>query len=216
LPNETEFSVSANTGFSFSEDFNLGCRDISLRYLKEDANSRKFSHPDLHGWILEHRQELLNAISGLIQYWHQKGCPAGETPFTSLPEWARIVGGILVTCGLGNPCMPQLVGTMTTDTITAEMKRLFEIAYQENFAVWSTTCCTWQADSIRFAWPLSLAKADLWRLGKTKAVKLEQKATLRALHCPGTREYDELMANLLKMAKFDCIPRLPQLLEQQR
>jgi hypothetical protein len=93
LPNETEFSISANTGFSFCEDFNLRCRKISLAYSEEDANGRRFSHPDPHGWILEHRQDLLNAVAGLIQYWHQQACPPGETAFTSFPEWARVVGG---------------------------------------------------------------------------------------------------------------------------
>jgi hypothetical protein len=136
LPNEIEFSVSANTGFSFTEDFNLRCRKISSHYSEEDANSRKFGHPDLHGWILDHRQELLNAVAGLIQYWHQKGCPPGETPFTSFPEWAGVVGGILTTCGLGDPCVPQLDGTLTSDTLTTETKRLFEIAFQENPNQW--------------------------------------------------------------------------------
>ncbi len=138
LPNEIEFSVSANTGFSFSEDFNLRCRKITLHYFEEDANSRRFSHPDLHGWILENRQALLNAVAGLIQFWHQQGCPPGETPFTSFPEWARVVGGILVTCGLGDPCIPQLDGTLTGDTLTLEMKRLFEIGFQESPNEWIT------------------------------------------------------------------------------
>jgi hypothetical protein len=136
LPNEAEFSISANTGFSFSEDFNLRCRKISLAYSEEDANSRRFSHPDLHGWILEHRQELLNAVAGLIQYWHQQACPPGETAFTSFPEWARVVGGILVTCGLGDPCVPQLDGGLTSDTTTAEMKKLFQIGFQEKPNEW--------------------------------------------------------------------------------
>ncbi|MEI6393265.1 MAG: hypothetical protein WCT12_19445 [Verrucomicrobiota bacterium] len=136
LPNETEFSISANTGFSFSEDFNLRCRKISLAYSDEDANSRRFRHPDLHGWILEHRQELLNAVAGLIQHWHQQGCPPGATPFTSFPEWARVVGGILMTCGLGDACVTQLDGTLTSDTTTAEMKKLFHIAFQEHPNEW--------------------------------------------------------------------------------
>jgi hypothetical protein len=136
LPNEVEFSISANTGFSFSEDFDLRCRKISLRYFEEDANSRTFSHPDLHGWILEHRQELLNALAGLVQYWYHQGCPQGPTAFTSFPEWAKVVGGILVACGLGDPCVAQVDGNMTTDTLTADMKRLFEMAYQERPDEW--------------------------------------------------------------------------------
>jgi hypothetical protein len=34
----------------------------------------------------------------------------GETVFTSFPEWARVVGGILTSCGLGDPCVTQLDG----------------------------------------------------------------------------------------------------------
>jgi hypothetical protein len=156
MANATEFSISANTGFSFSEDFNLRCRKISLAYAEEDANSRSFSHPDLHGWILEHRQDLLNAVAGLIQYWHQQGCPPGQTKFTSFPEWAKVVGGILMTCGLGDPCVPQLDGTMTTDTTTAEMKKLFQLGFQENPDEWLTRNNLYQLvrapDSELFGW----------------------------------------------------------------
>lgn len=164
LPNETEFNISANTGFSFSEDFNLRCRKISLVYSEEDANSRRFRDTDLHGWILEHRQELLNAVAGLIQCWHQQACPPGETAFTSFPEWARVVGGILVTCGLGDPCVPQLDGTLTSDTTTAEMKKLFQIGFQEKPNEWSPGY-RWDGGGIYNAalWPSPAASSSATR-----------------------------------------------------
>src|SRR5205814_2199724 len=94
-------------GFGFTEDFNLRCRKISLHYSEEDANGRKFSKPDLHGWLLARRNDLLSALAALITHWDQQGRPAGPTAFTSFPEWARVVGGIMTCCGLGDPCQLQ-------------------------------------------------------------------------------------------------------------
>jgi hypothetical protein len=126
LPNEIEFSVSANTGFSFTEDFDLRCRRISLHYSEEDANARKFKMPDLHGWVLSHRAEMLGALAGLVQHWFEKGRPDGTTLFTSFPEWARIVGGIMTCCSLGDPCVAQHEGNLTGDEATQHMKVLFQ------------------------------------------------------------------------------------------
>ncbi|MFN7137761.1 MAG: hypothetical protein ACK4UN_00315 [Limisphaerales bacterium] len=130
MPNEIEFSLSANTGFSFTEDFQLRCRRITLQYTDEHANSRKFSRPDLHGWIQAHRSDLLNSLAGLIVHWNEKGRPRGNT-FTSFPKWAEIVGGIMICCGLGDPCSVQQY-TLTGDTTEQDMKKLFSAAYEEH------------------------------------------------------------------------------------
>ena len=136
LPNELEFSVSGNTGFTFSEDFALRCRRISLAYYEEDANSRRFPKPDLHGWVVENRTRILGALYGLVMHWDSQGRPAAPTAFTSFPEWARIVGGIMVACGLGDPCIPQTDGTFTRDTITEDMTSLFELASNVHRGQW--------------------------------------------------------------------------------
>ncbi len=128
LPNEIEFSVSGNIGFSFTEDFDLRCRRISLHYSEEDANARKFKTPDMHGWVLGHRAELLGALAGLVQHWFEKGRPDGTTLFTSFPEWARIVGGIMTCCGLGDPCVAQQDDNLTGDEVTQHMKALYQRA----------------------------------------------------------------------------------------
>ncbi len=128
LPNELEFSVSGNTGFTFSEDFALRCRRISLAYYEEDANSRQFSKPDLHRWVAENRARILGALYGLVRHWDAQGRPSGPTPFTSFPEWARVVGGILVAGGLGDPCVPQTDCTFTRDNVTEDMTSLFQLA----------------------------------------------------------------------------------------
>ena len=138
LPNELEFSVSGNTGFTFSEDFALRCRRISLAYYEEDANGRTFPKPDLHGWILQNRARILGAFAGLIWEWDRQGRPAGPSPFTSFPEWARCVGGILHACGLGDPCLPQFDGTFTKDTITEDMTTLFDLVHLLRSDDWVT------------------------------------------------------------------------------
>lgn len=136
LPNELEFSVSGNTGFTFSEDFALRCRRISLAYYEEDANSRRFPKPDLHGWVIENRTRILGALLGLVMHWDSQGRPAAPNPFTSFPEWARIVGGIMVACELGDPCVPQTDGTFTRDSVTEDMTNLFQLAANVHHGEW--------------------------------------------------------------------------------
>jgi hypothetical protein len=107
LPNEVEFSLSANVGLTFREDIAPRTRRIALEFFEETPNSRRFAKPDLHGWVLTHRPAIIGAVAALVQHWISQGCPPGPTPFNSFPEWARIVGGIMVSCGLGDPCLPH-------------------------------------------------------------------------------------------------------------
>ncbi len=79
---------------------------------------------------------MLGALAGLIWEWDRQGRPAGPTPFTSFPEWARVVGGILVACGLGDPCLPQNDGTFTRDTVTDDMTALFRLAFSVHGDDW--------------------------------------------------------------------------------
>jgi hypothetical protein len=61
-----------------------------------------FRHPDLHGWVLEHRTELLHALCTLVRAWWV----AGRKPAASIPamggytSWVRTVGGILDHAGI--------------------------------------------------------------------------------------------------------------------
>jgi hypothetical protein len=49
---------------------------------------------------------VLSAIAALYRNWADKGFPPGQTPFTSYPKWAEVVGGVMVAAGLGDPCLP--------------------------------------------------------------------------------------------------------------
>ena len=124
--NELEFSMSANVGLTWRPDVPDRSRFIRLAYSTEDANSRTFSRPDLHGYVSQNRELLLSAIYSLLMYWKRKGCPPGEV-FTSFPTWGEVVGGILQVCGLGNPCLPTNWGGMSIggDLLDEGMQSLF-------------------------------------------------------------------------------------------
>jgi DNA polymerase-1 len=136
-PNEIEFSLSANTGLTYTTDLAARMRRIRLAFSQEDENSRKFPITDLHGWVLQHRSELLSALAALVTYWQGKGCPKGPTPFTSFPEWGRVVGGIMVCCNLGDPCLPQAdEAEVGGDRLTRAMKDLFKLCHDAHKEEW--------------------------------------------------------------------------------
>jgi hypothetical protein len=106
IPNEMEFSLSANVGLTYREDFEPRMRKIELAYFEEDPNARVFKNRFLHQLVAEHRGLILSAIATLYHNWALKGFPAGPTAFVSYPRWAEVIGGIMVGAGLGDPCLP--------------------------------------------------------------------------------------------------------------
>jgi len=131
-PNTIETSISCNSGTTYTPDFAARCLFIRLFFGDEDPNKRTFKQPDLHGWVLEHRSEVVSALYALIKNWVDHGMPAGSVPFTSFPEWARVVGGIMETAELGNPCVPNSNGhEVGGDKDEQDMRSLFELAYEE-------------------------------------------------------------------------------------
>ena len=81
-------------------------RQIELAFSEEDANNRRFESEFLHEEIKGRRAEILSAVAALYRNWAEKGFPKGPTPFTSYPEWAQVVGGVMAAAGLGDPCLP--------------------------------------------------------------------------------------------------------------
>ncbi len=130
LPNEIDYSISANVGLTYREDVEPRLRKIELAFFEEDANKREFPNPFLHDWIKANRSDVLSAIHSLFQYWIDQGAPAGKTLFNSFPRWAAVVGGVMMTCGLGDPCQPHegedLVGG---DLREVAMKALFQACF---------------------------------------------------------------------------------------
>lgn len=131
FPNEMDFSLSGNMGVTYTPDFGNRCRFIRLFLDIEDANSRKFNNPDLHGWCLENRDKILSALFALVRNWFENGKKDGSLPFSSFYEWAKICGGIMESAGYGNPCVQDKEMTFGGDEETMEMKALFELAYEK-------------------------------------------------------------------------------------
>lgn len=61
-----------------------------------------FRHPNLGGWTLDHRGELIGACLTLGQAWIAAGrpVPAEATKLGSYEDWSRVLGGILDTAGV--------------------------------------------------------------------------------------------------------------------
>jgi len=137
LPNEIEFSISANIGLTFREDLEPRTRRISLFLADENANGRLFPKPDLHGWVLAHRADLLSAVAAFVTRWIEVGCPGGPTPFNSAPEWANVVGGIMHACELGDPCQPhEYDGEIGGDRMERAMRALYQLGFKDAPDTW--------------------------------------------------------------------------------
>ncbi|NQX02025.1 hypothetical protein HQ447_15310, partial [bacterium] len=128
LPNETEFSFSANNA-TWEPDIERRCRRIRLRFTPEEINSHRYKYPDIKGWVRQHRSELLSAVAALVNEWVRQGCPPGPSPFTSFPEWGQVVGGILHCAGLPDPCLPHEDSQSSGDQSTRAMRDFFVLAF---------------------------------------------------------------------------------------
>jgi hypothetical protein len=106
VPNEAEYSLSANQGMTMREDVEPRLRKIDLVFYEEDANSRIFPVEDLHGWARINRPQLLSAAYTIFDYWKKKGMPEGK-PFSSYKRWGRTIGGVLETIEQGDPTLPH-------------------------------------------------------------------------------------------------------------
>ncbi|MCB1205937.1 MAG: bifunctional DNA primase/polymerase [Verrucomicrobiae bacterium] len=130
LPNEAEYSLSANIGAEWSVDLDGRAVIIRLHYSGEDVNRREFRHSDILGHVRQNRSRILGSMDALVRNWDEKGRPAGPTPHASFPEWAKVVGGIMHAAGLGDPCLrAQDLQGVTGDSETEDMRRLFQIGH---------------------------------------------------------------------------------------
>jgi hypothetical protein len=146
LPNEIEFSLSANVGLTYREDFEPRMRKIELAFFEEDPNDRKFKDKFLHRTITENRPLILSAIAAVFNHWAQEGFPPGKTDFISYPEWAHTIGGIMTCAGLGDPCLPFTSSYEAGgDLKTAAMTALFGICFKNFANAWVSKSRIYQA-----------------------------------------------------------------------
>lgn len=126
---------------------------------------RDFARPDLLGWALEHRAEIVGAAFVLARAWIRAGRPPGtRRQLGSFQNWADVIGGILDFHGvpgfLGN--LDQLYEKADTDR---EAWEGFLLAWLEQYG--SRECSTAEVDlsiagqtgSVYEAVPAPLAEA---------------------------------------------------------
>jgi hypothetical protein len=131
-PNTLEISLSANTGITYTPDLAARCVFVNLFFSSEDPNMRVFKEPNLKEWVTEHRSEILSALYTLVKDWVRNGMVSGSKPFTSFPEWARVVGGIMENAGYGSPCVQNDTSdSVGGDSETREMKKVFEAGFEK-------------------------------------------------------------------------------------
>jgi hypothetical protein len=99
VPNEMEFSISANLGLTARPDFEPRCRKIELAYYEEDPNSRTFPNKFLHEYVFKNRALILSAIAAIFEHWSKKGFSKCDTPFSSFPIWGETIGGVMQAAG---------------------------------------------------------------------------------------------------------------------
>ena len=136
LRNETEFSISANNA-TWEPDIERRCRRIRLRFTPEYVNGHRYKHESVLEWVRQHRSDLLSAVNALVANWARAGRPPGPTPFTSFPEWGRVVGGVLHCAGLQDPCLPHEESSVSGDKDTDAMRRFFAIGHERFGSQWT-------------------------------------------------------------------------------
>jgi hypothetical protein len=71
---------------------------------KTSAPERRagFRHPDLMGWVLEHRADLIRSLLILGRWWFLSGSPLSTTvpACGNFTRWAQVVGGVLESAGI--------------------------------------------------------------------------------------------------------------------
>ena len=72
----------------------------------EDGRSFSLQNLYLHKEIQDNRSEYLSAFYAIVVNWAKEGFPKGQTPFASFPEYAEIVGGMMMAANLGDCCQP--------------------------------------------------------------------------------------------------------------
>lgn len=128
--NAIEISLSANLGTRVTADLANRSVAINLHLLMENANERNFKNPNLHGHLLKKREYYIACIFELILHWYKKGMKKSDVPFSSFPEWAGIVGGIMESVGWQNPLKNLNQANEELDSELAEMKEAFELGYE--------------------------------------------------------------------------------------
>jgi hypothetical protein len=100
LPNQALWLITAN-----NPRLSLEMARRSIRIRLEPVEERPwlrsgFKHDPLREWVAQNRLRLVRAALVLVQSWIAAGRPPGTRTLGSYEPWARMMGGILRSCGV--------------------------------------------------------------------------------------------------------------------
>ena len=111
-----------------------------------------FKHPNLMEWIESVRGELIWAVLVLGRAWIAAGRPDGTKTLGMFERWARVIGGILTTCGIGG--------------FLENLAPFYDVADDESIAIRAFIATWWREHaSLAVAVPELLLHADGLELG---------------------------------------------------
>ena len=130
----------------------------------------RFRHPDLLGWLRQHRADLVRACLVLIRHWIAQGRPRASARLGGFEAWSATIGGVLAAAGV-----PGFLGNVD---------ELYERSDQEG-VIWRAFAARWWAtfgdDPVRVADLMPLALASDPPLPVTAASEHGQRVRLGAL-----------------------------------
>jgi hypothetical protein len=93
-----------------------------------ERDPSQFKHPDIKGWVMENRGELLAALLTMARAWVEAGRPLGNGKILgSFEEWCKTLGGILSYAGVTGFLDNLEVLYSETDEGNDQWQRFFEI-----------------------------------------------------------------------------------------
>lgn len=98
---------------------------IRLDVLDEHPENRTgFKHPDLLGWIAQHRGRLLTSAITILAAYLRAGRPSRDlTPYGSFEGWSSIVREAVTWVGLPDPCLTRTALAESADTTGVALRQ---------------------------------------------------------------------------------------------
>ena len=118
-------SIWVVTGIDLRYDGEQARRTIPIR-LRYRLPSEPFKTPDLLGWALQKRREIVSALLRFMVRWHDLGAPKPPKVLRTYEEWSRQIGGALCAVHPLGPSTWLTEDSRPSPPLEAALGRLFE------------------------------------------------------------------------------------------
>lgn len=126
VPNKAVVSASGNNVTPVS-DLARRCLVVRLDANSERMRERRFRIPNLRGFLLQHRAELLVDALTIIKAYHRVNAEPSMVALPSFESWSALVREPLIWLGLPDPCDTQRA---ETDDETGSVAGIFELLFK--------------------------------------------------------------------------------------